>query len=559
VGKFYLRQDSPEETPFIELDELRIGVNWAQVTPKAAQITFNPANAETGVSEQVSPMIYYINPVKQVGGAALEDADLASLLTFKIGDATGADVGFSATISEDKMAITVDPAEDLDLETTYYLAIGDVENESGVLVKGMSSFFTTRVAEDVSSLSELLYNEIPVPDFSAEVLSYDVVLDYGTTEIPVLSWTLTDANATAEVNNLTEFPGTSTVTVTAEDGTSNSIYEINFSVSATQSSDATLKEIRINGELLKGFDPGIYEYQVALPYGTTNPAIISAAANSAVATVEYFQPVSTTSLGGVTVTAQDGTESQYAIFFSLNPYIYTVGWDKKELPFEGWTETNTIVSNNFGNEPITNHGEFEGDFAYRFICPKSTSGSPSGWMSTAMYPRSGILRFWLYVQLPDGNEALTISTHTKGEADTVAIAVLSAADMQSSDWKEFTFEINEWDSTRVIFNSDIVLDSDTRIWIDDLSLRGMTNVGVPQTDLNSVKVYPNPVRDILSIQSDLQVYESIEIYNIKGQKLYSNKIVEEITRYNFSEYEPGIYIIRLIGNKSISTARVHKH
>ncbi len=36
VGRVFLRQDNPTNTPFIEFDELRIGTTWAQVTPSGA-------------------------------------------------------------------------------------------------------------------------------------------------------------------------------------------------------------------------------------------------------------------------------------------------------------------------------------------------------------------------------------------------------------------------------------------------------------------------------------------------------------------------------------------
>lgn len=47
VERVLLRQDSDPETPFIEMDELRVGSNWASVTPSAAVPTLS-ASALTG-------------------------------------------------------------------------------------------------------------------------------------------------------------------------------------------------------------------------------------------------------------------------------------------------------------------------------------------------------------------------------------------------------------------------------------------------------------------------------------------------------------------------------
>ncbi|TFH39335.1 MAG: T9SS type A sorting domain-containing protein, partial [Bacteroidia bacterium] len=404
------------------------------------------------------------------------------------------------------------------------------------------------------------YNNIPVPGFDGATNTYDIVLDYGTTDIPVLTWTLSDPNASAEATDLSAFPGASTVTVTAEDGTTENIYTINFSVSATMSSDATLKEIRINGELLPGFDPSVYEYQYALPFGTTGPAVISAVANSLVATVSYSQPGSATSLGGVTVTAQNGTESQYAIFFSINPYIYTVGWETASLPFDGWSTENTIISTNFGTEPITNHGDFPGVYAFRFICGKAASGSVSGSLTTSMYPKSGVLKFWLYVQLPDGNEGMTISKHVKGATDPVVVATLSAAEMASANWKEFSFNINETDSTRIIFTSSLTLDGTTSIWIDDVSLKGMVSTGIfgNRMDEANILIYPNPVSDYLNIQIFEQGFDNLEIYNLFGVRVHSRKITDSNISLDVSEYDKGIYIITFTGDNKRYSTRIIK-
>ena len=48
VGRVFLRQDNATNTPFIEFDELRVGTNWAQVTPSGAASPTLSATALTG-------------------------------------------------------------------------------------------------------------------------------------------------------------------------------------------------------------------------------------------------------------------------------------------------------------------------------------------------------------------------------------------------------------------------------------------------------------------------------------------------------------------------------
>ena len=81
-----------------------------------------------------------------------------------------------------------------------------------------------------ATLSDLQVNGTTVTGFSAETLSYDVALPYGTTAIPTVTYTVNDNKASSVLNNASALPGSTTVTVTAEDGTTTKTYTVNFTV-----------------------------------------------------------------------------------------------------------------------------------------------------------------------------------------------------------------------------------------------------------------------------------------------------------------------------------------
>lgn len=58
---------------------------------------------------------------------------------------------------------------------------------------------------------------------------------------------------------------------------------------------------------------------------------------------------------------------------------------------------------------------------------------------------------------------------------------------------------------------------------------------------NSVLVYPNPVKDYLSINSDIEI-NSVEIYNLSGQLISKNNISKNIKTTNLSS---GVYIVKV--------------
>jgi len=89
------------------------------------------------------------------------------------------------------------------------------------------------VKSSAATLSDLQVNGETVDGFDAATFSYEVELAAGTTEVPVVTATTTDTNATAVVTDAAGLPGSTTVEVTAEDGTTKLTYTINFTVSST--------------------------------------------------------------------------------------------------------------------------------------------------------------------------------------------------------------------------------------------------------------------------------------------------------------------------------------
>ena len=93
-----------------------------------------------------------------------------------------------------------------------------------------------------------------------------------------------------------------------------------------------------------------------------------------------------------------------------------------------------------------------------------------------------------------------------------------------------------------------------------------TPVGVSQTALPNhefAKLYPNPVQDVLQIQSlepinvsasDLQV----EIYNSLGQLMLSSTLQQTEERIDLSPFSAGTYVVRIHDGEKMQTEKVLK-
>jgi hypothetical protein len=168
-----------------------------------------------------------------------------------------------------------------------------------------------------------------VPDFSSSTLTYSVELPSGTSTVPTASATTNDANAgldIAHADNLTgtESERTTTITVTAEDGTTQKIYKIVYSLIPEEGKDANLSDLTVSaGTLEPAFAAGIENYTVTLPEGTTEVPTITAEKSDANATEVITQATSLTGTeaertANVVVTSEDETATRtYSVVFSV--------------------------------------------------------------------------------------------------------------------------------------------------------------------------------------------------------------------------------------------------
>ncbi len=92
-----------------------------------------------------------------------------------------------------------------------------------------------------ATLLDLTVNGTTVTGFDPATLTYDVELPYGTSTVPTVAYTLNNAKANAVQTDAGSLPGSTTVAVTAEDGTSQT-YTLNFTVAAP-STDATVSSL----------------------------------------------------------------------------------------------------------------------------------------------------------------------------------------------------------------------------------------------------------------------------------------------------------------------------
>jgi hypothetical protein len=72
----------------------------------------------------------------------------------------------------------------------------------------------------------------------------------------------------------------------------------------------------------------------------------------------------------------------------------------------------------------------------------------------------------------------------------------------------------------------------------------MTNLSIEDFDLSdAVKIFPNPVKDILNIETDLDI--TLQLFNVLGKQLNELHFIPGQSNLDLSAYESGLYLIKV--------------
>ena len=161
-------------------------------------------------------------------------------------------------------------------------------------------------------LSSILVNEEEIPNFDAEVFEYTYSLPYGETQTPVVDYVKAVETQLVTIKESTSIADATTITVVAEDGETTNVYTIRWE--NKESDNATLTNIYVDGKPLDGFDPADNEYEVVLPYGTTELPVVTVEPGDADQTTEV-EMIDNSAV--ISVTAEDGTPNEYIVTFII--------------------------------------------------------------------------------------------------------------------------------------------------------------------------------------------------------------------------------------------------
>lgn len=98
------------------------------------------------------------------------------------------------------------------------------------------------------------------------------------------------------------------------------------------------------------------------------------------------------------------------------------------------------------------------------------------------------------------------------------------------------------------------------IGADEYVKSGNTDVAQHFIDKNDIRVYPNPVTDIVTIETSFNTTGCyLSICTITGQELIKQQLYSAVTHVNMGSIESGIYFVKVYNDKSVGMVKIIKN
>ncbi len=92
--------------------------------------------------------------------------------------------------------------------------------------------------------------------------------------------------------------------------------------------------------------------------------------------------------------------------------------------------------------------------------------------------------------------------------------------------------------------------------VEDYTLN-LTSLAVSTVNKAQVKVYPNPVVDVLNIEADSKV-STVQVFDLTGKVVSSHALNAVKNQVNLSKLTPGVYVVNIQTEKGIQSVKIVK-
>ena len=190
------------------------------------------------------------------------------------------------------------------------------------------------------------------------------------------------------------------------------------------------------------------------------------------------------------------------------------------------------------NVSMINDSEKVGRFT-KFLDPSDGAfgGALINSFNTATYNK---LSFQLY-DLNDPQDFFVIFQ----DASSTTLLERTVTTSSNNDWQEFEIPLIDIDESATVARIVLLLEpgsvGENSIYLDNFVLSYEEGLSVEQADLNLLKAYPNPVTDLLLIESDKTIQE-VRVFDNSGRLI--DTVVD--TKIDFTSLPNGVYHVTVM-------------
>ena len=141
-----------------------------------------------------------------------------------------------------------------------------------------------------------------------------------------------------------------------------------------------------------------------------------------------------------------------------------------------------------------------------------------------------------------------------------AIDTANAFTPTAAQWRTDTINLNAYlGQSKVYVNFHSISGYGNNLYLDDINISQTVGINELENKDINLNIYPDPAKESITIESPLMTNDgTIKVYNIQGQLMLEQPMLQIQTVINISGFAKGVYFVRIIGNGINASKKIVK-
>jgi hypothetical protein len=330
--------------------------------------------------------------------------------------------------------------------------------------------------------------------------------------------------------------------------------------------DATLSDLKVDGTTISGFGSSIVNYTYEVPSGTVIvPQITAATTTNGSATKVITQASAIPGSATVVVTSADAsTTKTYTVSIvavgpptaaptppNRNPSdvisLYSGAYANVASNFDaGWCGGSSVQVVTFDGNPTV---AYKDKNCQGIVLDSGIDASSFTNLHVDVYIAAG-------TDLTSSVFNLKFVQQPGGAALEINLNIGSTPALVAGSWLQIDVPVNL--ATFTGFKEfGITSNLNNKLWYDNLYVYKGTALGTNKFETSKVKMYPNPVKNTLTIEANSEI-QKVSVFNILGQEVMKASPKSNTATLQTNELQKGVYMVTTEIDGKVSTSKVVK-